>query len=608
MKQTVDVSPDQTSNQKDYWLDLVNKEYEKVSLIAIEGKNIANRDYKNYMLDEESVAKLTKIAKNDDLMVYIILLTVTQITISKYSGVSNFLLGIPQYLVSKEMINNNEFLLMPTSMSDEVTFKELLLENRKRIFNLYNNQSYPIIELVKRMEIYDKINVFFTMENIHSEKQIEDILKQENNDLTFKLKRIDEEIHLSFCYFDNINSDLIINLYMNILKEILNNLYIKVKDIEVVEKKEIHKLLVEFNETNETYSKNKTIHQLFEEQVQKTPNNVAVRIDNKEITYKELNERANALAKTLIEKGVKPDSRIGIMLEPSIEMIVGNIAILKAGGAYVPIDPSYPNSRINYIIEDCSINIILTCKELKSSMVFNGETLDIFDETIYSDCFENIEHLSFSNNLAYIVYTSGSSGIPKGVMIEHGGISATIQWRKVEYNFSEDDIALPIVSNTFDGFVTSFYTPLVSGSKVILLSNIQKEDITLIKECIVEEKITHLIAVPSLSLAIMDNLDPTDQLNIKVLTVAGEMLTPNIVVKCKNIRPNMEIVNEYGPTENSVISTIKRGINTVDKITIGNPISNTKIYILDQSGKIVPIGVAGEICISGDGLARGYLN
>ncbi|PGS32547.1 hypothetical protein COC58_29215, partial [Bacillus cereus] len=592
MKQKVDVRLEQTSNPKDYWDDILNREFEKVSLIPFEENLIVNKEYKDYMIDKDSVARLNKIAKNDDLMMYIILLTVAQITMNKCSGVSNLLLGIPQYLKSKEMINNNEFLPVHTHISNETTFKELLLENKKQIFNLFNNQSYPIVELVKRMEIYNKINVFFAMENIHSEKQIEDILKQENNDLTFTLKRIKKEFHLSLCYSGKLNSDLIINLYINILRGILKNLDVKVKDIEVVEKKELRKLLVEFNEINETYSKNKTIYQLFEEQVEKTPNNVAVRFDNKEITYKELNDRANALAKTLIEEGVKPDSIIGIMLEPSIEMIVGNIAILKAGGAYVSLDPCYPNSRIEHMIEECSINIILTDKEFKPKLVFNGKKINVYDETFYTEDSKNIKYTSSSGNLAYIVYTSGSSGIPKGVMIEHGGISATLQWRKAEYNFSEEDIVLPIVSNSFDGFVTSFYAPLISGAKVILLNNKQKEDIMLIKESIVNEKITHLVAVPSLALAIMNNLLPTDNLNIKALTVAGEMLTPNIVAKCKHIRSNMEIINEYGPTENSVISTVKRDINTANKITIGKPISNTKIYILDQLGKIVPIGVA----------------
>ncbi|MBU3179550.1 AMP-binding protein, partial [Clostridium estertheticum] len=230
------------------------------------------------------------------------------------------------------------------------------------------------------------------------------------------------------------------------------------------------------------------------------------------------------------------------------------------------------------------------------------------NEGLYKRNNDNLDKIANEENLAYVIYTSGTTGNPKGVMIEHKSAVATLEWRRNEYKFTADDSTLQLFSNAFDAFVTSLFTPIISGVKVILVSSDNIKDVFKVKELLIKHKITNFMSVPSLGLSIMNSLDNKDNISLRSITFGGEPLTNKLIEKCKSIKETIEITNEYGPTENSVVSTIKRNITAKSLITIGKPIDNTKIYIVDKYNNIVPIEVSGELCISGDGLARGYLN
>ncbi|SHK85256.1 AMP-binding enzyme, partial [Clostridium cavendishii DSM 21758] len=316
MKQENKVRPslDVINNSKKYWVELLGREYERVFLNVIEESNIYSKQNQKITLSKNLSDRLNKISKKDDLMLYIILLSVFQIAINKHIGGAKFLLGMPQYLKSDEMINNNELIIIPTNISYQNTFKEFLIQNKKEIFNIYKNQTYPLLELVQRMNVYDKINIYFIMKNIHSEKQVKDILKQKNNILTFILERNENDINILFNYFDKtIDSEvnMIINLFINTLKEVLRDLEIRIKDIGAVNEEEKEKLLYNFNNTRVKYQDDKTIHYLFEKQSKNRLDNIAVICEDKKITYRELNERSNALARTLRKKGVRRDEIVG---------------------------------------------------------------------------------------------------------------------------------------------------------------------------------------------------------------------------------------------------------------------------------------------------------
>ncbi|ACL76719.1 non-ribosomal peptide synthetase [Ruminiclostridium cellulolyticum] len=325
-------------------------------------------------------------------------------------------------------------------------------------------------------------------------------------------------------------------------------------------------------------------------------------------TYRELNEKANQLARHLRNAGVKRETIVGIMANSSIEMVIGIIGILKSGGAYLPIDAGYPDERLRNILEDSGADILLCQSHLISKIRTDVTTIDIDDCGLYKGDSNNLDKLNSENDLAYIIYTSGSMGKPKGVMVEHKSITNTIQWRKAEYSMNEEDAVLQLFSHCFDGFLTSFFTPIVSGAMVVLPDDIEVINLMRIKEHIVGKKITHFICVPTLYTAIQDYLSGNDMESLKVVTLAGEKVPAKLATKSLQKREDLELVNEYGPTENSVASTVFRNLQKAENILIGRPIANTRVYILNKYNQPMPIGVTGEICLSGDGVARGYLN
>ncbi len=468
-------------------------------------------------------------------------------------------------------------------------------------------------------------------------------------DLTIGITII-EEIEISFNYnegvFDSGSIENMSRHFRNIVEDIIKNPGKKASDIEIISEDEKKRLLFGFNNTNADYPKDKTVHQLFEEQVEKVGDNVAVigmahgawgmvgtgTLEKRHapcsilhaITYNELNKKSDQLAYLLKEKGVRPETIVGIMAERSVEMVVGIMAILKSNGAYMPIDPNYPENRIKYMLADSSTGILLTSRNLSERIAFEKEI-------IYLDSYKRFGPLGASSkkrhapwsrphasqvsvSLAYVIYTSGSTGRPKGVLVEQGSLVNTIYWRKQEYNLGTVDKVLQLFSFSFDGFVTSFFTPIVSGSAVVLLTDEESRDIFRIKEVIVTWRITHFICVPSLYASLLVLFSPVELSRLRMVTLAGEPIKPAIVEKSKKMNSQLEVINEYGATENTVVATICRDLRPgmvpgrAFTIPIGKPVANTKIFILDLDDHIVPVGIPGQLCIAGKGLARGYLN
>ncbi|MHB9907213.1 hypothetical protein CF081_20115, partial [Clostridium botulinum] len=310
---------------------------------------------------------------------------------------------------------------------------------KENALRAYENQDYQFEELVDKLNIIRDMSrnplfdVMFTMQNMDIE-DIENIaiddLKFElydtyNNiskfDLTLSAIEIEEEILLSIEYntrlYKRETIEKMINHFSRILSNLSKDIYIKIDEIEIIEEEEKNQILYEFNDTKVEYPKDKAIQELFEEQVEKTPNNIAVVFEDKKLTYRELNEKANSLARVLRDKGVKADSIVGIMVERSIEMIVGIMGILKSGGAYLPIDPSYPVERIEYMIEDAKIDILITSEEFINKVKFTKSIVNIKEKSLLKK--DNLDIINKSSDLAYVIYTSGSTGRPKGVMVEH---------------------------------------------------------------------------------------------------------------------------------------------------------------------------------------------
>ena len=356
------------------------------------------------------------------------------------------------------------------------------------------------------------------------------------------------------------------------------------------------------------------LHQLLEEQAEAHPRRIALQYipqsgDSKDISYGRLNYMAANLAAALMNKGVAPGEVVAILLADPIAVIVSIFAVLKAGGAYLPIEPNYPASRIAFMVEDANARLVLIDKEFSLPRI-RSEFL--FYEDVAGESPDGTTRISnvASTDPAYVIYTSGTTGVPKGVMVEHQSIVPKLMARKEEYQLDENSTALQLFSHAFDGFITSFFTPIAAGSRCILLPQGKTTDIKFVRETIDSWKVTHLICVPPLFAMILEGGAPKALSSLQTVTLAGDRLSRELAQTVASLLPNLELAHEYGVTEASVVSTLLRHQETKPRITIGRPFGDTKLLIVDSGNrsKIVPIGVAGEIVIGGGGLASGYLN
>jgi amino acid adenylation domain-containing protein/non-ribosomal peptide synthase protein (TIGR01720 family) len=394
-----------------------------------------------------------------------------------------------------------------------------------------------------------------------------------------------------------------------LLQGIIANPQAKVSRLPLLTAAEKNRLLVEWNDTAAHYPRTLCMHELFEEQAAQNPSTVALVFGNQRLTYGQLNEQANRLAHYLIEeRGVKPDTPVGICVERSPEMVVGMLGILKAGGAYVPLDPEYPEQRVQYMLEDAGLDTVLTQKHVRAKLgIGEKRAVCLEDEAFRQRLVKHkatnpsAGHLGLtSDHLAYVIYTSGSTGKPKGVAIEHHSPVAFISWALSVYSREELAGVLAATSICFDLSVYEIFVTLASGGKIILVPHIlalsdlsDKESITLINT--VPSAIAELVKLK----AIPDS--------VQTINLAGEPLLPALVDKIYTESPVQKVYDLYGPSEDTTYSTfILRKKNSPQ--TIGRPIANTRVYILDQCLGLRPMGVPGELHIGGPGLARGYFN
>ncbi len=379
----------------------------------------------------------------------------------------------------------------------------------------------------------------------------------------------------------------------------------------VLSEKDRYQLLYEFNDTRAEYPEDKVLQELFAEQVGKTPNNLAVIFGDRKLTYQELNERSNQLARSLRERGVRPDQIVGLMVnDNTIEMIIGMISILKAGGAFLPIDPDFPKERIEYMVEDSKTPVLLIQGKLRDEIRFEGEVINLDNQSSFAGDSSDLEKINQPGDLAYVIYTSGSTGKPKGVQIEHTSIVNQIFGLEKIYTFDSSLRHILLAPITFDPSVQQIFLPLTSGGKLFLVSKSTKQNIKELGDFIVSNRIDIVNTVPSLMNVLLNHTNSNDGLNFKYVILAGEVFSKNLYLRLRESLSAEKIINIYGPSEATINTTLyeckPEEINTT--IPIGKPLMNYNVLILDEHQNMVPIGAHGEICISGVGLARGYLN
>lgn len=552
--------------------------------------------------------------------------------INRVSSKNDIVIGTPILNRSDRRERNTVGMFIGTapiriSLNETIDFKTFSEIASKECMSLLRHQKYPYDLLLK--EIREKHNISDNIYDIVLSYQNTQFNKKQHqeeyttrwhfnghqsNSLTIHINDREDEgrLIIDYDFYEDLyfvkEIEFIHQHIISLLWHALDNPLKPICRVEMLTEAEKNKILYEFNNTDTDYSKAKTIHQLFEEQVLRTPGKVALILENDKITYRELNEKANQLARKLRLRGVRPDSVVGLLVPRSFELIIAILGILKAGGAYLPIDPDYPEERIKYILEDSGAEILLSQKGLCQELCFDGEVIDLYEKSLYSGNSSNLENINTSDDLIYIIYTSGSTGKPKGVMIEHKGVVNYITWANKVY-VREDALDFALYSSiSFDLTVTSIFTPILYGNKIVIYKS--ADDEILIRKVFKDNKAGIVKLTPS-HLQLIKDMDNTGS-NIKRIILGGEDLKTEL---CRQIHSSfdgdIEIYNEYGPTETVVGCMIYKydyQKDTRASVLIGKPSDNTKLFIMDRYMNLVPIGICGELYIAGDGVARGYIN
>jgi tyrocidine synthetase-3 len=326
----------------------------------------------------------------------------------------------------------------------------------------------------------------------------------------------------------------------------------------------------------------------------------------KDWTYAELGRQVDAVAAKLDSAAIPPQSIIGVVADRSLEMVAAMLGIMRAGCAYLPIDPTYPAARVSYMLKDSGARSALVQSHLLDRVQFDGEIIGLCGDPADGDA-PAFEDRSACGAPAYVIYTSGSTGLPKGVLVEHQSIVNTLQWRKEHYCFDHNDTVLQIPSFSFDSSVEDIFTPLISGSRLLLIQEQSRFNLPYLSDLIRKNRVSHFLIVPNFYRTFLQEI-PDSLKGLRTVTVAGENFTPDLVALHHKHCPDTGMFNEYGPTENSVCSTVYKFAPDDRSIWIGIPIDNVDCYMLDRDLGLTPIGVPGEMCVAGAGLARGYLN
>ncbi len=372
------------------------------------------------------------------------------------------------------------------------------------------------------------------------------------------------------------------------------------------------KILFDWNATESDYPRHKCLHQLIDEQVERSPDAIAVIFNQQQLTYRELNNRANQLARYLQSLGVKADSLVGICVERSLEMVIGILGIIKAGGAYIPLDSSYPEERLAFMMEDANVDVLLTQQNLVAHLpLFNTKTIYLDSDwtTIAQFSYSNPELNVTPNNLAYMIYTSGSTGKPKGALNEHRGICNRLLWMQATYQLNSSDRILQKTPFSFDVSVWEFFWTLISGACLVIAKPEGHKDPNYLIKIIKEQQITTLHFVPSMLHILLETADLSHCTSIRRVICSGEVL-PYSLQQRFFAQTSAELHNLYGPTEAAIdVSYWQCKANSkLNVVPIGRPVANTQLYILDSQGQPTAIGVAGELHIGGVQVGRGYHN
>ncbi len=574
----------------------------------------------------ELTARLEALGRRKSATLYMVLLAGLQILLSRWSGQDDIAVGSP---IAGRTQRKTEgmigffinTLVMRTELSGDPTFVELLGRVKSVTQRAYTHQDLPFERLVAELQPERDLSrqalfqVMFALQNMPlsssglpglTGRRVPLAAPTSKFDLTIEFFEMDSGLVGSVEYatdlFDQGTIERFAGNFKTLLEAVVEEADRPISELPLLSEAERRLLLEEWNETARDYPKEKLIHQLFEEQVERTPDATAVVYEDARLSYGELNRRANQLAHHLRGLGIGPEMRVGICLGRSIGMIEASLGALKAGAAYVPLDPADTPDRLMYMVEDARLIALISEQEVIEKLRgYSGRiiSIDADREIIPEDRVKNPANGATAENLAYIIYTSGSTGEPKGVGIEHRGLVNLVAWHQSEFRVSSEDRATQVAAIGFDASVWEVWPYLTAGASVNIAPEDTRRNPSELLIWLERNEVTiGFLPTPLAEAVLADGWPAT--LRMRQLLTGGDRLH-RAAVKGKRI----SLINNYGPTESTVVATSGRVEEGVGEPSIGRPIQNAQIYILDEIMRPTPVGVPGELYISGAGLARG---
>ncbi|HKR14069.1 MAG TPA: amino acid adenylation domain-containing protein, partial [Pyrinomonadaceae bacterium] len=640
--------------QLSYWREQLGGELQALKLPLAhgwEGERRRRGALETVRVDSELTARCRELGRREGATLFMTLLAAWKVLLARLSGASEVVVGTPVAgRVSRELEPLIGFfvntLVLRTALTGEQSFSAVLKRVREVCLEAYAHQEVPFERVVEELRPERELNqaplfqVLFALQNAPLPQidlpdlrmRVEDATSDTAKfDLALEITEDADELTCAWQYdadiFDAATIKRMTAHYEILLAGIVAKPASEIHAFPLLTDDEERALITEHNNTHIAYPKQTLLHELFEQQAAITPQAIAVVSEEGDLTYAELNQRANEVAGHLRSLDLPPEGRVGILLERSADLVVALLGVLKAGGACVPLDPAYPSERLRLLIEDSRASVVLThekhaglfegdcfsrkgAKAQSAAATLNGSLCafaPLREKGSRSSASQELTRVDPAN-IAYVIYTSGSSGRPKGVMVTHAALCNHMRWMRDAFAFDAADVFLQKTPIGFDASVWEFYMPLMVGAKLVMARPGGHQDSGYLARTIVERGVTVIQVVPMLLRMLVQQAGFGSCKDLRLVFCGGEALTTELAAQCMAVLPGARLCNLYGPAETTIDATYWEATSSTNtsSVPIGNPVANVGAFVLDQRLKPVPVGVVGELYLDGAGLARGY--